>query len=315
MTEKKYIYKGSCQRLECSIPKLFHKDNLIVPMKLYKSKLVETLRKLADGKTVYQARKVADVSVRRVYQVKEAFERTGEIPKIGEANGRPSRPFEKWEIDIVKEAYEKYRVSADTLERLIDRDYKKHVGHNRIHKILIYLGYAKRKGYKDIRKKKLKRYERRHSLTAVHIDWHYFKGVWVFCVEDDASRKLLALIESEKESTDNSILGMEIALKHGPIKQCISDHGSTFTSNFADAKSRFREYLKLKGIKAILCRIRHPRSNGKVEKWFQTYDRHREAYKTADEFLYWYNDLKPHKALNFEILETPSQAFIRKLKK
>jgi len=284
-------------------------------MKLTKTKLIETLRELNNGKTVYQARKVADVSVRRVYQVKEAFERTGEIPKIGDSNGRPSRPFEKWEIEIVKQVYEKYRVSADTLERLIDRDYEKHIGHNRIHKILIYLGYAKKKSYKDIRKKKWKRYERRHSLTAVHIDWHYFKGTWVFCVEDDASRKLLALIESEKESTDNSILGMELALKHGQIKQCISDHGSTFTSNFIDAKSRFREYLKSREIKCILCRIRHPRSNGKVEKWFQAYDRHREAYKTTEEFLYWYNDLKPHKALNFDELETPSQAFIRKLKK
>ena len=216
---------------------------------------------------------------------------------------------------LVKQAYDRYRVSADTLERLIDRDYQKHIGHNRIHKILVYLGYAKKKNYKDIRKKKWKRYERRHSLTAVHIDWHYFNGTWIFGVEDDASRKLLALVESKNESTDNSIIGMELALKHGKIKQCISDHGSTFTSNFVDAKSRFREYLISKEIKPILCRVRHPRSNGKIEKWFQAYDRHRHAYKTAGEFLYWYNDLKPHKALNFDELETPSQAFIRKLKK
>ena len=284
-------------------------------MKLSKSKLVETLRKLNDGKTVYQARKVADVSVRRVYQVKEAFDKTGKIPLIGEGIGRPCKPFEEWEIKLVKKAYKKYRVSADTLERLIERDFKKHIGHNRIHKILVYLGYAKRKPFKDIRKKKSKSYQRRHSLTAVHIDWHYFKGTWVFGVEDDASRKLLALVESKHESTDNSILGMEIALKHGQIKQCISDHGSTFTSNFAEAKSRFREYLISKGIKSILCRIRHPRSNGKIEKWFQAYDRHRSAYKTVEEFLFWYNDLKPHKALNFDELETPSQAFIRKLRK
>ena len=284
-------------------------------MKLSKSKLTETLRKLSDRKTVYQARKVADISVRRVYQVKEAFDKTGEIPLIGNRIGRPQKPFEEWEILIVKEAYEKYRVSADTLERLIDRDYKKHIGHNRINKILIYLGYAKRKNFKDIRKKNWKRYERRHSLTAVHIDWHYNKGIWVFGVVDDASRKLLALIESNNESTDNSIIGMEIALKHGKIKQCISDHGSTFTSNFVDAKSRFREYLVSKGIKPILCKIRHPRSNGKIEKWFQAYDRHRQAYKTIEEFLFWYNDLKPHKALKFDELETPSQAFIRKLKK
>jgi len=284
-------------------------------MKLTKSKLTETLRRLADGKTVYQARKVADVSVRRVYQVKEAFDKTGEIPKIGNSVGRPEKPFDEWEILIVKQSYEKYRVSADTLERLIDRDFKKHIGHNRIHKILIYLGYAKRKQGKDIRKKKWKRYERRHSLTAVHIDWHYFKGTWAFGVEDDASRKLLALIEANNESTENSILGMEIALEHGPIKQCISDHGSTFTSNFIDAKSRFKAYLQSKRIKPILCKIRHPRSNGKIEKWFQTYNRHRKSYKTIGEFLHWYNDLKPHKALNFDKLETPSQAFIRKLKK
>ena len=112
----------------CLIPKLFHKDNIIVSMKFTKSKVVETLRKLNNGKTVYQARKLAGVSVRRVYQVKEAFDKTGNIPEIGNKLGRPSRPFDNWEIELVKKAYEKYRVSADTLQRLIDRDYKKHIG-------------------------------------------------------------------------------------------------------------------------------------------------------------------------------------------
>ena len=149
----------------------------------------------------------------------------------------------------------------------------------------------------------------------MHIDWHYFKGNWVFGVEDDASRKLLALIEDEKESTDNSIIGMELALKHGQIKQCISDHGSTFISNFTDGESRFKEYLKSKGIKQILCRIKHPQSNGKMEKWFDCYDRNREEFETKEKFMYWYNDLKPHKALNFDKLETPSQAFIRKMRR
>src|SRR3972149_6988041 len=299
----------------CSIPKLFHKADLVSPMKLTPAKLTDTLKKLSDGKTVYQARKVAKISVRRVYQVKEAFDKTGEIPSIGKHAGRPCKPFEEWEIKLVKQTYEKFRVSADSLERLIDRAHNRHIGHNRIHKILVYLGYAQIKNKRDIRKKKWKRYQRRHSLTAVHIDWHHFKGTQVFCVIDDASRKVLSVIESKNESTDKSILGMEFALKHGPIKQCISDRGSTFTSNFIDAKSRFREYLKSKGIKPILCKKRHPMSNGKVEKWFQIYDRHREAYKTLEEFLHWYNDLKPHKALNFDELETPSEAFIRKLRK
>jgi len=284
-------------------------------MKLTKKKLIETLKQLNNGKTVYQVRKVAGITVRRVNQIKVEYLKTGDIPEIGKKVGRPRKMIEKWEIDIVDEAYKKYRVSADTLERLINRDYKKHIGHNRIHKILIDLSFAKSKGKKDIRKKKWIRYERRHSLTAVHIDWHYFKGTWVFAVIDDASRKILALIECNNPTTEKSIEGMEITLKHGNIKQCISDHGAQFVANIIDGEGKFTQYLKSKGIKQILCRIKHPQSNGKIEKWFDTYDRHREAFKTINEFLEWYNDRRPHRSLKFDILETPSQAFIRKLKK
>ena len=213
-------------------------------MKLSKSKVIETLRKINEGKTVYQARKVAKISVRRVYQVKEAFERTGEIPEIGKRNGRPSRTFENWEIDVVKEAYEKYRVSADTLERLIDKHYSKHIGHNRINKILIHLGFSKPKLKKDIRKKKWKMYERKHSLTAVHIDWHYNGRVWVFAIIDDASRYMLTLVECSSPTTKMSIEGIRIALEYGKIKQCISDHGSQFMNN-VEGYSEFQEFLKL----------------------------------------------------------------------
>ena len=106
-------------------------------MKLTRNKLVETLRQVSDGKTSYQARKVAGVSVRRVNQVKKDYFEKGEIPEIGKTVGHPRKMFKQWELDIVKKFYEKYRVSADTLERLIDRDSKKHIGHNRIHQILL----------------------------------------------------------------------------------------------------------------------------------------------------------------------------------
>ena len=214
---------------------------------------------------------------------------------------------------MITRAFEKYRVSADTLERIIERDYQKHIGHNKIHKILIQLGFAKQKLKKDIRKKDWIRYQRRHSLTAVHIDWHFNGKLWLFAVIDDASRKALAVVECNSPTTDMTIFGMELAIQHGKIKQCISDHGSQFISNI-DGDSRFKAYLKSKGIKQILCRIKHPQSNGKVEKFFDCYDRNREAFKTLKEFMHWYNEIRPHRALQFEILETPSQAFARKIK-
>ncbi|MEK6934356.1 MAG: hypothetical protein AABW46_00600 [Nanoarchaeota archaeon] len=81
-------------------------------MKLNKSKLLETLKRLNNCATTYQARKVAGISVRRVYQIKSIYESTGKIPEIGKIVGRPIKMTEQWEIDTVKEAYEKYRVSA-----------------------------------------------------------------------------------------------------------------------------------------------------------------------------------------------------------
>ena len=282
-------------------------------MKLTRAKLVETIRCKNEGMTTYQARKIAGISIRRVNQIWTQYNATGQIPLIGKKNGRPSKVIEDWEMDMVKQTYQKYRVSADTLERIIHRDFETHIGHNRIHKILLILGFAKKKSKKDIRKKKWIRYERRHSLTAVHIDWHFDGKTSVFAVIDDASRKILALPECESATTEYSIQGMEIALQQGKIKQCISDHGSQFISN-VDGDSKFKAFLQREGITQILCRVKHPQSNGKVEKWFETYDNHRSAFATKEEFVQWYNEIRPHRALNFEVLETPAQAFVRKMR-
>ena len=284
-------------------------------MKLTKHKLIETLRKKNQGWTTYQARKIARISIRRVNQVWKEYNETGRIPDIGKKNGRPEIPLQEGEITMVKEAYNKYRVSAATLEKLIERDYNRHIGHNRIHKVMLKLGLAKKKDKKDIRKKKWIRYQRRHSLTAVHIDWYYDGKTWAFGVEDDASRKILALVECSNATTDKSIEGMEEALEHGQIRQCISDHGTQFIKCITDNNSRFKDYLVSKRIKQILCRIKHPQSNGKIEKWFGTYKNHRRAFKNKEEFLTWYNEVRPHRALKFDILETPEQAFLRKMRK
>ena len=275
---------------------------------------METLRRKNNGWTTYQARKIAGISIRRVNQVWEQYQKTGKIPEIGKKNGRPPNPLEEWEISIVKEAYAKYRVSASTLEKCIERDYCKHIGHNRVHRIMLQLKLAKKKAKKDVRKKNWIRYERRHSLTAVHIDWSYDGNNWIFGVQDDASRKVLSLIECSNPTTDKSIEGMGEALKQGKIKQCISDHGTQFTKTMAEKESRFKDYLDSNDIKQILCRVKHPQSNGKIEKWFDTYKNHRNAFETKEEFLRWYNEVRPHRALKFDILETPQQAFIRKRK-
>jgi len=68
------------------------------------------------------------------------------------------------------------------------------------------------------------------------------------------------------------------------------------------------------GIGKILCTrySNYLRSNGKIERFFQTYEKHRHEFKSKDEFLHWYNCVRPHMSLNFDELETPEHAFYRK---
>src|SRR3989338_7475502 len=122
----------------CVIPKLFPYDKFPLCMKLTKGKLIETLRRKDEGWTTYQVRKIAGISIRRVNQVYGQYTLTGEIPEIGKNNGRPIKPIEDWEVQMVKQSYEKYRVSASTLERLIERDYKKHISLSRVEADTLY---------------------------------------------------------------------------------------------------------------------------------------------------------------------------------
>lgn len=272
-----------------------------------------------EGVTTYQIKRKMDVSIRRINQLWGEYLATGQIPVIGQQMGRPKKEIPLEWIGIVKEAWKVYRFSASILEPIIQRDYGIHIPHNIIHKVLIKGKLAKPLNKQIIRKKKIRRYERRHSLSLGHIDWHQrpMDGPWVFGVEDDASRALLSLIETTNPTTEESIKGMELALQHGQIQEVLSDNGSQFTCNHPGHRddSVFEQYLTRKGIKHIRTKPKHPQSNGKIERWFGTYERHRDAFTDSEEFIYWYNQIRPHTALKFSQLETPWQAFLRKMRK
>jgi ferric-dicitrate binding protein FerR (iron transport regulator) len=62
-----------------------------------------------------------------------------------------------------------------------------------------------------------------------------------------------------------------------------------------------------------LAKVKHPQTNGKLERWFGEYQRHRLAFSSFEEFREWYNN-RPHGSLEFERLETPERAFRRKMR-
>ena len=182
---------------------------------------------------------------------------------------------------------------------MIYAENKIRIPHNSIHKVLLEEGLAKKEPNKSKRKKPWIRYERKHSLSAGHLDWHEPTGGPKVCVVlDDASRKILSEGEFEHASEENSRkLVQEVLDKYGYIKilkEAITDHGSQFYANKRDKKGYanhgFEQFLKKKGIKHILCRYKHPKTNGKVEKWFDLFRVNRKRFKTLNDFIEWYKN-------------------------
>ena len=172
------------------------------------------------------------------------------------------------------------------------------------------------------KQRKWVRYEREHSLSLVHTDWCEYKGKHVIAFLDDASRMILSCMEFDNATTETAIIASDKAIlsarPYGKIEQLITDHGIQFTVNKQDKKGRFRhafkQYLEEKGIEHRFARVKHPQTNGKMERWFATYKQHRDRFENVDGFVDWYNDMKPHMSLNFNKAETPSEAFIRKMR-
>ena len=69
-------------------------------------------------------------------------------------------------------------------------------------------------------------------------------------------------------------------------------------------------YCEEKGIKLVFTRYNHPQSNGKVERFFQTYQRFRGVFANVEEFRDWYNRVRPHFSLD---LRTPEKVFYEKV--
>lgn len=189
--------------------------------------------------------------------------------------------------------------------------------------VLKMAGYAKNEPKKQKRRKWV-RYERKHSLSLVHTDWHESKAVpgkQVIAYLDDASRMILACDEWDNANAKNTITtlkkAMGFASNYGAIREMLTDRGTQFFANKQNkqgtSRSEFQIFLDKQGIKHIVGRVNHPQTNGKIERWFQTYNKKRGKFKTLREFVKWYNEVKMHGSLNRHYAETPSQAFIRKM--
>ena len=75
-------------------------------------------------------------------------------------------------MDLILKTHKEQKLGARRLEKIIEFKHGVHIPHNKIHKVLLEHDLAKENRNKKKRRKAWIRYEREHSLTAVHLDWH-----------------------------------------------------------------------------------------------------------------------------------------------
>ena len=143
----------------------------------------------------------------------------------------------------------------------------------------------------------------------------------VCVIEDDSSRKILSYGEFDAQNTPNSKKVFQRVVdefwKIHPLDELIMDHGSACgahrTDELGDWDGEFKRFIEGYGIKPIRIRVNHPQSNGKIEKWFDVYEKYRWEFSTFDEFVHWYNCIRPHESLDPNGLKTPEEAFWERL--
>ena len=135
---------------------------------------------------------------------------------------------------------------------------------------------------------------------------------------DDKSRYLVGLwaLASQKSPLVKEALE-SVFVDIGVPKAMLMDHGTPWWSNTnGHGLTWLSVWLIKQGIRLIYSGIRHPQTQGKVERFHKTLDertRHRGRpsdlngwIKWAAEFRQEYNELRPHEALD---MQTPSQIY------
>jgi putative transposase len=221
-------------------------------MKLTKAKVRFILRQKRKGVATKEIARDMKVTQRRVQQVLKEYKDTSQEPTYGEKIGRPPRPYNEMEARIVKEEHDRYRLGARMLEYVIRKQYMVSISHNRIHMYLKAQGLAREDMEKQRRRKRV-RYERKHSTSAGHIDWHEYNGtdIEVCVILDDASRMVLAGGEFSEIDTENSKLVIDQMVERYwwlcPMRELIMDHGSEFGAHRVHANgnwsSNFKDYI------------------------------------------------------------------------
>jgi transposase InsO family protein len=185
------------------------------------------------------------------------------------------------------------------------------------------------------KRRKYYRHEREHSFSLLHGDWHRTSETYPHRVLwlDDASRTILSGGEYGEATTAHSIETLEAAFQvaaslNCEVREVNPDRGAQFFANPREnevlkGRSRaicrkkvpegvFQAFLRSGGVRHAVSRTDHPQTNGKIERLWLEYDRHRWRFPSLEDLIVYYNN-RIQGSLWWDIAETPAMAVLRKL--
>ena len=288
--------------------------------KLNQKKIRWIVREMEKGeRSVYRIAKIQQISPRWVREIYNVYKKTGEY-LYPRKPGRKLSPISPEDRQLILETRKKHPLAgALAIERILDQE-GIHISHNRIHRFLKEEGYAKDEPNKQKRRKWI-RYERRYSNSLWHADWFEYQQDKVILFQDDASRFITGYGVFLHATSKNTIQVLDSTIQiYGIPKQIMTDHGTQFTSNPTEScpdpnLNEFQQFLIDEGIHHIKSRVKHPQSNGKVERVILTLKQLKEHFNCWDATVHYYNYDRPHSSLDNGCLRTPYQAFLDKTRK
>lgn len=250
------------------------------------------------------------------------YEEAGSVRALGEKSRRPHVSPQKTKESLeeaVVDLRKKYGWGARKLARLLARE-----GHElpaiTVHRILVRRGLVIRDGSE---RKATKRFERSECNQMFQMD---FKGeypvqggkCYPLSFLDDHSRYLVGLWPLESTNGE----GVQRSLKkcfeaEGVPQSVLTDHGTPWYSGTNGHGLTWVSVWMIKqGIRLIFSGIRHPQTQGKVERFHRTLKdrtRHLGLPETLDEWEGWarefsreYNEVRPHEAIG---MKTPVEVY------
>lgn len=185
-----------------------------------------------------------------------------------------------------------------------EKSIAKHVdiGHTTVYKILKANGLIEPMG--ERKKRTYCSFVRKHPDSLWQTDIKYHHGSYLIAYIDDCSRYVPDAALLEKATTKNILEHLKGLFEYRIPGQILTDHGTQYWSRHG--KSEFDEFCEQHGVEHIMGGIGKPTTQGKIERFFRTFNMYYPRFRCMDEFLYNYNHVRPHGSIGYR---TPGSVY------